>query len=243
MTRAFLYIRPDYFAVFDRVAALKAEFPKRWLLHTSHKPKVTGDIIEVERNDVLDTKTGRKYCPWASAMPIQVLRRGKQGGRPGPERYQYKYHGKLFCRTLLPRRHKITLVGGPGKEFWADGKNHDLVHHLGGKYNSAKLTGDPTLARAVGAWRAEVSPAGNTNKEDLFLHVIQVGDSGKLKKMVPVEYVEAAGKVGFKMTAGGKTYTVLFDRSGIGGHITVAEGGKKLIDRDFAVGIGKNRKP
>ena len=92
-------------------------------------------------------------------------------------------------------------------------------------------------------WRIEVSPK-EQHKEDLFLHVIQVGDSRKLRNMVPVKYYEAEGMVGFKMKAGGGTYIVLFDRSdGIGGHIEFEKDGQKIIDRDFLERLSTNRQP
>ena len=42
-------------------------------------------------------------------------------------------------------RPKIELIGGPGKEFWVDGKNYDLCRKMSVQYHP-------------GAWRAEVSP-------------------------------------------------------------------------------------
>ncbi|MBM4048792.1 MAG: hypothetical protein FJ279_27120, partial [Planctomycetes bacterium] len=35
--------------------------------------------------------------------------------------------GRMFCRTLLPEDASLTPVGGPGKEFWAAGKNWNIV--------------------------------------------------------------------------------------------------------------------
>ncbi len=113
-----------------------------------------------------------------------------------------------------------------------------------GSSGQIPLDGDPTLARGVGAWRAEVSPRENQNKEDLFLHVIQVGDSKTLARMAPTEYVEKDNLVGFKLTANGGVYTVLFDKTdGVGGHIAFEKDGKKIIDRDFAEKILPNREP
>jgi len=31
--------------------------------------------------------------------------------------------GKLYCRTLLPRKYERKKIGGAGKEFWSDGRN------------------------------------------------------------------------------------------------------------------------
>ncbi len=46
-TRAFLYLRPDCFVVFDRVEATQPEFEKKWLLHCGQQPTVDGDRIEI----------------------------------------------------------------------------------------------------------------------------------------------------------------------------------------------------
>ena len=40
-TRAFLYIRPDIFVVFDRVEATQANFEKTWLLHSAYEPELS----------------------------------------------------------------------------------------------------------------------------------------------------------------------------------------------------------
>ena len=204
---------------------------------------VDGDVVMIERNNVISTKPG-KYQPDSLAMLIKTLQKPPPGGRPSdPGYFQYECHGKLFSKTLLPREHKIELVGGPGKEYWVDGKNYDMVWKVGSS-GQIPLDGDPTLARGVGAWRVEVSPRENKNKEDLFLHVIQVGDSKTLARMAPTEYVEKDNLVGFKLTANGGVYTVLFDKTdGVGGHITFEKDGKKTIDRDFAEKILPNREP
>jgi len=39
-TRAFLYIRPNIFVIFDRVEATQADFVKTWLLHSAYEPEV-----------------------------------------------------------------------------------------------------------------------------------------------------------------------------------------------------------
>lgn len=39
-TRAFLYLRPNIFVIFDRVEATQADFVKTWLLHSAYEPEV-----------------------------------------------------------------------------------------------------------------------------------------------------------------------------------------------------------
>ena len=50
-TRAFLYIRPDTFIVFDRVESTDAAFKKRWLLHSATEPVVDEHRAEVVNGD------------------------------------------------------------------------------------------------------------------------------------------------------------------------------------------------
>ena len=108
----------------------------------------------------------------------------------------------MFCRTLLPANAKIKTVGGPGKEFWAAGKNWELVDR-GLK---------PENREMMGQWRVEVSP-GTAQKEDFFLHVIQVG-SQQLERMDNAELVEEGTRRGARLTCGGRSVTVTFETIG-----------------------------
>lgn len=46
-TRAFLYVRPDCFIVFDRVESTRPEFRKTWLLHCAPEPRIDGTRFEI----------------------------------------------------------------------------------------------------------------------------------------------------------------------------------------------------
>jgi heparin/heparan-sulfate lyase len=39
-TRAFLYLRPNAFVIFDRVESTQADFAKTWLLHSAYEPEL-----------------------------------------------------------------------------------------------------------------------------------------------------------------------------------------------------------
>ena len=67
-------------------------------------------------------------------------------------------------RTLLPADAQLAALGGPEKEFWAAGRNWNIL---------AKGLKPENLAM-MGQWRVEVSP-GSPRRDDVFLHVIQVG--------------------------------------------------------------------
>ncbi|MGQ9731567.1 MAG: heparinase II/III domain-containing protein [Candidatus Zipacnadales bacterium] len=46
-TRAFLYIRPDLFIIFDRVESTDHNFKKRWLLHSAAEPRIAASTTEI----------------------------------------------------------------------------------------------------------------------------------------------------------------------------------------------------
>ena len=53
-TRQFVYLRPEVFVIFDRVVSTRAEFPKRWLLHTNDM------LARVRNNEPLKVRTNVK---------------------------------------------------------------------------------------------------------------------------------------------------------------------------------------
>ena len=133
--------------------------------------------------------------------------------------------GRMLCRTLLPEDAVLTPVGGPGKEFWAAGKNWDIV---------TKGLRPENLAM-MGQWRVEVSP-GATRKADVFLHVIQVGDQ-QLQGMDKTELLQGGQRCGVRLNAGSQSWEVTFDTTGpLGGHIDRV-GGPGPIDRPLAVTV------
>lgn len=137
--------------------------------------------------------------------------------------------GRMFCTTLLPRDAVLTPVGGPGKEFWAAGQNWDLV---------TKGLHEENLD-LIGRWRVEVSP-GQTRAEDVFLHVIQVGDTG-LAGVDKAELIESTDRYGAKIQIDGATWQVTFNATGpLGGHI-ICRGLGPAIDRPLTDAVQQQR--
>ena len=93
--------------------------------------------------------------------------------------------GRLFCRTLLPADASLRTVGGPGREFWASGKNWELDPKFlkAANYNANKCGKGPYF----GNWRLEVVPSAPA-ADDRFLHVLvasdQVADGGVTSRYV-----------------------------------------------------------
>ena len=92
VTRQFLYLRGEreFFVVFDRVEATRAELRRHFFLHVPTEPEV---------ND--------QRLTWLSLPEADgdksVLSRGRS---------------RMFLRTLLPAKAEIVKRGGPGQEAW-----------------------------------------------------------------------------------------------------------------------------
>ena len=83
----------------------------------------------------------------------------------------------------------------------------------------------------IGPWRVEVTP-GAARTDDVFLHLIQVGDQS-LTEMSDAEVGrDADGNVTLSFDASGRTVNLLLPISGdIGGWIRIAEGQEVVVDR------------
>jgi hypothetical protein len=143
--------------------------------------------------------------------------------------------GRLFCRTLLPENASIEPVGGPGKEFLVEGTNYSLT---AGPAAWAADTGSHVatlqyeeVPELMGRWRVEVKP-GSARTNDVFLHLIQVGDQS-LQSMSDAQVSSADdGTVNLTFDASGRTVTLLLPTAGdVGGHIRIAEGDQTLVDQ------------
>lgn len=75
--------------------------------------------------------------------------------------------GRLTSLTLLPADATFTLVGGPGRGAWVDGRNYPPV---AGRLKPVDITNTDN-------WRLEVSPREGRTR-DHFLHVLFVDDAG-----------------------------------------------------------------
>jgi hypothetical protein len=130
--------------------------------------------------------------------------------------------GRLFCRTLLPERVSVTKIGGPGKQFWSDGRNWPLPK------GSRTRDTNPLL----GQWRVEVSPA-RARTEDIFLHVIETAEASQTR-MARTKLVREGGRTGVRFRDGAAEWEVMFDTEGpAGGHIRLRNGGTVNVDREL----------
>ena len=118
--------------------------------------------------------------------------------------------GKMICRTLYPTNAMLTKIGGSGKDFWSDGRNWPLPKLTPQEYGY-NMNLPPANHPQLGHWRMEVSPQ-TASKEDLFMHIIQVGDKN-LSDLPDTETFETATQIGVKFTYLGKYHTLTFDKT------------------------------
>jgi hypothetical protein len=137
------------------------------------------------------------------------------------------WEGRLFSRTLLPQDAELTKIGGPGKQFWSDGRNWPIP-------------GSDGTTDLLGQWRVEVSP-GKPNTDDMFLHLIQVGDTS-LESMVVSAPVTTDDMTGLRFTHENKEYEVMFNTDKeAGGRISISRDGRQILKDEFSIKVEKQR--
>ncbi len=130
--------------------------------------------------------------------------------------------GRLWCRTLLPAKGSHRVVGGPGREFWSDGRNWPLPAKpwLGGE-----TIKHPEL---LGGWRVEVSPSTPALKVRL-LHVIEVGARAASNDMAAVRRLWSWNWTGVELRQGERKVSVRFRKNGEPGcDIAIRGSGRRL---------------
>jgi hypothetical protein len=142
------------------------------------------------------------------------------------------YTGKLTCETLLPLAADtvITVLGGPGREGWVDGVNYRVDIRPGGSNEG-------------GGWRVEVSPRAPA-AEDVFLHVLQVGDHTPDTPPLPVRRWEARDRVGVQLAD--RVVWLARGRERTTGpvELRIPEGrGLKILVADLAPGLWRIERP
>ena len=144
--------------------------------------------------------------------------------------------GRIFCRTLLPSDAVLEKIGGPGKEFLADGVNFPIdagpsQYIIDKKYHIYKMSYDE-VPELMGRWRMEVRP-NTPREEDLFLHVLQVGDQ-TLSAMVDIHLNILPNAVEVSWDIGEKKIRLQFATQGdVAGHISIHQNGRTILNRPF----------
>lgn len=209
-TRELVYVpAQNLLFVFDRVISSNPSFRKAWLLHGVNQP-------------VVDRDAGK------TTSAAQEFRQANT----------FRYSdgsGELLAHALLPKERIITRRGGNGSDSYCPGDDHGGAWGTGENWplepaEGAPLPDDPRLRHmwklfwgddfnrilpsnrknvVPGSWRIEVSPASPA-EEDLFLHALEIGATGKTGQR-RVELLDGAGVQGGAFEQGPM---VLFSASG-----------------------------
>lgn len=140
--------------------------------------------------------------------------------------------GRIFCRTLCPADATLDKIGGPGKEFWADGRNWPIPAHSP-YLREMGMKDASDIPENVGRWRVEVKP-GAARMRDVFLHLIQVSDR-RATAMVESRVEEKGERIELSFKAGDRAHWIILEKTGtVGGRVRIECDGKILVDEDLA---------
>jgi heparin/heparan-sulfate lyase len=149
------------------------------------------------------------------------------------EFYADHWGGRLFCKTLFPESAELKKIGGPGKQFWSDGRNWALPELTPEDWNYSSMRWLDNDHDLFGQWRIEVTP-GKSNRDDIFLHLIQVGDS-TLQAMVNSIPLKTDDMVGVRFVHDKKEFEVMFSiKDKVGGVISINQNGQKILQENFS---------
>lgn len=142
--------------------------------------------------------------------------------------------GKLICRTLIPEDAELKKIGGPGKQFWSGDKNWSLPVLIPEDWNYVNRDRTPPDTHPLlGQWRIEVLPPV-ARSEDLFLHLIQVGDVS-LQSLPVSKVIKKKNIVGLSFRYDSKEYEILFytNKNDHGGNIKINQAGRVIKNEKF----------
>ena len=119
--------------------------------------------------------------------------------------------GRLFCEMVLPADARFVCVGGPGREFWANGRNWELEPAW--RTQSEAACARDGRGPYWGAWRIETQP-GAPRQDDRFLHVLTAAGTSA-RTGVGVRRIAEAARDGVVLTLpDGEAVALLFARTG-----------------------------
>lgn len=140
--REFVYLKPDYVVILDRMNLIDKSSCLSWLLHSGKysDPDTSAPYIKMD-GQWIKTKTG--IHDYAESDLIRIDNDS----------------GRLFCQTLLPKTRILNVIGGKEYEFWVNNRNIPITE--------STIRG----GEEPGAWRIELQPK-NQEKETIFLNVL-----------------------------------------------------------------------
>jgi hypothetical protein len=175
--REFVYLHgpadKEFVLVLDRFSAVSPSSDEKvWRIWVPTQPSFVNGTGQTPR-------PGK----WASTDSDTIELTNEFGPLQGEDFRSAPTHGRFFMRTLWPVQPVISFQGGPRMEFQS------------GDDDGSTPWGAPAMSQAareyLGWGRIEVRPS-TSQPHDLFLNVIQFGDSKSLAALSPVSRLESA---------------------------------------------------
>lgn len=138
-------------------------------------------VIVFDVLDATDPEFEKRWLLHTAGKPrIEGSRFSVDGGQP--------HGGHLYGEVVLPRVPRLNAIGGPGFEFWVDGKNYDESGTL------AAIIARRTQPAEPGNWRMELMPS-TPGRHNQFLVVLAPRRSASepMPPLRPLARGQAAG--------------------------------------------------
>ena len=166
--------------------------------------KDTGAVLIFDRVRSSNPDFRKRWLHHSMEKP-ELTHYGYTIEKPGEKKTGSLGASRLDTHVLLPHNPDITLVGGPGFEFYVDGRNYNE----GGKtFQSISKKKTPVEA---GHWRIELSPSVKA-QEDLFMIVLLPHKAPGLPP-AQVRLLEKDSRIGCEIVSPGKTTRWWFESS------------------------------
>lgn len=204
ITREFVFLRPDYFVVLDRIVSVNEEFTKVWNLHVTSDPAIEGSGTQ----RMGDAQAGIWDYPGASIAKITD---------DHPDYDQ----GSVFLKVLLPEDRIIRKIGGnnrsnAGYAYWVGGFDQNGKYdptegrnYYWGEWKTGKEWYETRLPMMTMGWgRIEVE-ATTPALDDIFLNVLYPCDAS-VNEMPDTRLIDTENMVGAEIV---NERLILFGRS------------------------------
>jgi hypothetical protein len=127
--------------------------------------------------------------------------------------------GTLRGHVLLPKDADIISLGGPGFEFFVDGRNYDergTLQETARKLGRAR--GEP------GAWRIEISPKADAEVDQFLVVMLPSAMGGGTQRDHKIRALEAPGWVGCEVMGHNRITRWWFAQDGSNARVDVMDG-------------------
>ena len=205
--REFLYLRSEgggddeYIVVFDRINSIDASYDKYFLLGIPFTAKLLDNagaeiLMTAESCPGDSTPGGRWIHTNASPEQDNTLELINTWSDPQPAN-----HSKLFNRTLWPENFQINKQGG-------DWHSHEDLNCNPVTWKTSYPAADYEK-NYYGSYVMQIQSTTNQNY-DIFLNVMQVGDSNSMNRMTPIDRISSSLMVGAHIKDSTLNRVVLF---------------------------------